>query len=115
MNKIRNDGRFLRIKTFVDAVSVPMCDIFLKIYKHSAAALTESAVWYDKRDQLYEWQQEFVTRSRKKLDALYNELSEKLKKAIYTFAENHYEDENVNENWIREFKRLHFEEDYQIY
>ena len=54
-----------------------------------------------------------MTRSRKKLDALYNELSEKLKKSIYTFAENHYEDENVNENWIREFKGLHFEEDYQ--
>ncbi|MBQ9487383.1 MAG: 50S ribosome-binding GTPase, partial [Selenomonadaceae bacterium] len=104
LEKIKNDGRFLRIKTFVDSVAVPMNNIILKIYEQSGQSLLESDIWYDKHVQLNEWRKDFLSRSRKKLVALYDELSNILHKEIYRFSESHYEDENVNENWPRAFQ-----------
>ena len=43
-DKVRNDGRFLRIKTFADSVAVPMSNVVLEIYKQSGSTLLESDV-----------------------------------------------------------------------
>ncbi len=114
LDKVRNDGRFLRIKTFADSVSVPMSDIILKIYEHSATALLESDIWFNKRQQLSEWREKFLQRSQTKLDNLYEQLSEQLDAAIYNFAENHYEDDKVNEHWQQRLQSLHFDQQYQM-
>ena len=113
LEKVRNDGRFLRIKTFVDSVAVPMNNIILAIYRQSGNALIESDIWLDKRVQLGEWRKDFLARSQKKLDAMYDELSDILHKEIYRFSESHYEDEKVNENWPRAFQNLGFDTKYQ--
>ena len=113
LDKVRNDGRFLRIKTFADSVSVPMSDIILKIYEHSGTTLLESDIWFDKRQQLSEWREKFLQRSQTKLDNLYEQLSEQLDAAIYNFAENHYNDDKVNEHWQQRLQNLHFDQQYQ--
>lgn len=113
LEKVRNDGRFLRIKTFADSVAVPMSNVILEIYKQSGNTLLESDVWFDKRQQLSEWRGKFLARSQEKLDGLYEQLSEQLEGAIYNFAENHYEDERVNEHWQQRLQSLHFDQQYQ--
>ena len=52
LEKVRRDGRFLRIKTFADSVAVPMSNIILKIYEQSAKSLLESKVWFEKTQEL---------------------------------------------------------------
>ena len=113
LNKVQTDGKFLRIKNFSDIVAVPMNRIILAIFEHSANALKESDIWYEKRDELQSWRENFLERSQKKLDRLYDQLAEELNDAIYNFAEDHYEDEKVNENWSRRIRSLHFENRYK--
>lgn len=113
LDKVRNDGRFLRIKTFADAVAVPMSNVILEIYKQSGNTLLESDVWFDKRRQLLEWREKFLARSQEKIDNLYNQLYNELDTAIYNFVANHYEDDRAGENWQRRFQSLKFDEKYQ--
>ena len=113
LEKVRNDGRFLRIKTFADSVAVPMNNIILEIYKQSASSLSASDIWLDKRIQLNDWSKRFGERANEKFDRLYKQLSEELDAAIYNFAENHYEDEKVNEHWQQRLQSLKFDEKYQ--
>lgn len=113
LDKVRNDGRFLRIKTFADSVSVPMSNIILKIYEQSAASLLSSDVWFDKRVQLDKWREKFLERSQERMDNLYKQLSEQLDNEIYYFSEGHYNDDRVNENWQQRLQNLKFDEKYQ--
>ena len=113
LEKVRKDGRFLRIKTFADSVAVPMSNIILKIYEQAAKTLLESDLWFDKRQQLWEWRGKFLERSQQKLDNLYKTLSEELDNTIYNFAENHYEDDRVNEHWQQRLQSAHFDQRYQ--
>ena len=113
LDKVRNDGRFLRIKTFADAVAVPMSNVVLEIYKQSGNTLLESDVYFDKRRQLGEWREKFVARSQERLDNLYNQLSNELDNAIREFSYYHYEDKNAGANWQSRFQSLKFDEKYQ--
>ncbi len=113
LDKVRNDGRFLRIKTFADSVAVPMSNVILEIYKQSGNTLRESDVWFDKRRQLGEWREKFLARSQERIDNLYKQLSEELDTAIYYFVDNHYEDDRAGEHWQQRFQRLKFDEKYQ--
>ncbi len=113
LDKVRDDGRFLRVKTFVDSVAVPMSNIILKIYSQAANTLLESDLWFDKRQQLGKWREKFVERSQQKLDGLYKTLSEELDRTIYSFAENHYNDDKVNEHWQQKLQGAHFDQRYQ--
>ena len=113
LDKVRNDGRFLRIKNFADSIAVPMSNIILKIYEHSGGALIESRLWLEKRYQLMKWRENFLARSQKKIDGLYHELAEKLNNEIYSFAAYHYEDERINDTWPAHIKSLGFDRRYQ--
>ena len=113
LEKVRNDGRFLRIKTFADSISVPMSNVILEIYKHSSKSLLESDVWFDKRRQLLEWREKFLERSQEKINNLYDRLYEELNRAICDFVDYHYEDERAGQNWQRRFESLKFDEKYQ--
>ena len=113
LDKVRNDGRFLRVKTFSDSIAVPMNKIILTIYEYSAASLLASDVWFDKRRQLDKWREEFLARAQEKLDNLYKQSSEELDTAIYYFVQNHYEDKNAGENWQRRFQNLDFRKKYR--
>lgn len=113
LKKVRNDGRFLRIKTFVDSVAVPMNNIILKIYEQSGQSLIESGIWLNKRIQLNKWRESFNERAKKKIEGLYDELLEQLKREIDNFVDNHYEDEKAGENWQRRFESLRFDDKYQ--
>ncbi|MBR0288538.1 MAG: 50S ribosome-binding GTPase, partial [Selenomonadaceae bacterium] len=113
LEKVRNDGRFLRIKTFADSISVPMSNVILEIYKHSSKSLLESDVWFDKRRQLLEWREKFLERSQEKINHLYDRLYEELNRAICDFVDYHYEDERAGQNWQRRFESLKFDEKYQ--
>ena len=113
LDKVRSDGRFLRIKNFADSIAVPMSNIIFKIYEHSGGALIESRLWLEKRYQLMQWREGFLARSQKKIDGLYQELAQTLEDEIYNFAAYHYEDERINETWPAHIQSLGFDTRYQ--
>lgn len=113
LDKVRKDGRFLRIKTFADSIAVPMSNIILAIYNHSGNALLESNIWFAKRGELLAWREDFLKRSQTKLDNIYKELSDTLNNEISRFADRHYEDERINQTWPAHVKGLGFDTRYQ--
>lgn len=113
LDKVRNDGQFIRVKTFIDSVAVPMNGVITKIFDHSANILNESDLWLDKRIELQKWRESFLQRSQNKLDRIYETLSEKLESEIYSFAEHYYQDDKVGDKWIKHFQELGFENRYK--
>ena len=113
LEKVQSDGRFLRIKTFADSVAVPMSNIVLRIYDHSATTLLESGLWLEKRQHLLKWREKFLSRSQERLDNLHKALSENLDTVIYSFAEHHYNDDKVNEHWQQRLQGLKFDDKYR--
>ena len=113
LNKVRDDGRFLRIKTFVDAVAVPMNNTILKIYEQSGRTLLESDIWRDKCDQLGKWSETFLKRSQERFTNLYNQLLYKLNNAIDDFVNNNYENEKAGEHWQNYFTNLKLDKEYE--
>ena len=111
--KIMRDGRFLRMKTFIDAVAVPMNEIILKVYEHSAKALMESAIWRNKHTQLEKWMESFNERAKTKINGLYADLKEQLKREISNFVDNNYDNENAGKLWEQRLKNLGFDTRYK--
>lgn len=113
LEKVKNDGKFLRTKNFIDSVAVPMNNIILKIFQQSGDSLKQSGIWFDKRKQYDKWSVDFCKRVNQRFDRLYEELKERLDREIYDFAETHYEDEKVNAHWENCLRNLEFDTRYQ--
>nr|MBO6294370.1 50S ribosome-binding GTPase [Schwartzia sp. (in: firmicutes)] len=99
LEKVRRDGKFLRMKNFIDITAVPMQRVIHEIHKHSANAFWETVVYNDKLGQLYDWREKFLERSQKKMDRFYEELQSEIDRKIYAFAEYNYENENAGKDW----------------
>lgn len=99
VDKVRNDGKFLRMKTFVDVAAVPMQKIIAAIYKRSAETLKESALYRDKVRQFASWRQNFVERSNRRINTFGENLKSSVDGAIFDFANTNYSNENAGKDW----------------
>ena len=59
LEKVQTDGKFLRMKNFIDSVAVSMDNIIWKLFEHSATSLQESKVWQDKQREIDTWRKKF--------------------------------------------------------
>lgn len=113
LEKVCNDGKFLRVKTFIDGIAVPMEKIIAAIYSRSCRTLTENWIWRDKRKQFKKWLAEFQENVAKRLCRAEKDFKSLLDREIDKFAENHYEDEKAAENWQKHFDKLNFPQKFQ--
>ncbi len=113
LEKVKTDGKFLRIKTFVDSVAVPMNIILMKIFEHAAISLKESKIFLNNSKKIKAWQQNFWERSQNKLYQIFSELSENLNYEILKFAEHNYKEKNINEKWAQRINQFGYVERYQ--
>ena len=101
LEKVCSDGKFLRVKTFIDSVAVPMEKIIAAIYTRAGDTLKESGIWRDKQVQLEKWRSEFLARTKARLLRLNDDFKALIDAEIDNFAETHYEDKDAAENWQR--------------
>ena len=99
LSKVQQDGCFLRIKTFLDRVIIPLQGRMEMLYENSGSSLTEAFEYQKKCQELAEWNKIFVGDSQKKFDNLYKRLHNKLANAIAEFAEYNYDNEDAGEDW----------------
>ena len=116
LEKVQTEGQFLRVKNFVDTVSVTMNHIIFKLFEHSAASLKESTFWLAKYRAVNEWRQSYWESAQVKIHNLYSELSDNLKYEAQHFAEENYNiDEKydldaLNEKWRQHIKQFGYVE-----
>lgn len=99
LSKVQSDGCFLRIKTFLDRVIIPLQGRMEMLYENSSSSLTEAFEYQKKCQELAEWNKIFVGDSQEKFDNLYKRLHNKLANAIAEFAEYNYDNEDAGEDW----------------
>ena len=76
IDKVCKDGCFLRIKTFIDNVAVPMQQRMELLLEHSSINIKEALVYRGKWNKLWKWRQDYVDRSQKKYNKFVDQLYE---------------------------------------
>lgn len=99
LSKVQRDGCFLRIKTFLDRVIIPLQGRMEMLYENSSSSLTEAFEYQKKCQELTEWNKIFVEESQERFDNLYKRLHKKLANGIAEFAEYNYDNEDAGEDW----------------
>lgn len=109
IDKVCKDGCFLRIKTFINNVAVPMQKTMELLLEHSSINIKEALVYRGKWNKLWNWRQDYVDRSQKKYDKFIDQLYEMIESEIYDFAENNYDNEYAGEAWNKRVESMHLE------
>ena len=99
LSKVQQDGCFLRIKTFLDRVIIPLQGRMEMLYENSGISLTEAFEYQKKCQELTEWKKIFVEDSQEKFSNLCTRVKNKLARGIREFAEDNYENEDAGEDW----------------
>ena len=97
LDKVRQDGKFIRIKTFIDAVARPMQDSIAMLYGHSAGSVMTWMSYGDKIEQLNTWRKGFVETAQTRYDNFIEQLRSELNSTINYAVNNYYDDEDGEE------------------
>ena len=99
LSKVKRDGCFLRIKTFLDRVIIPLQGRMEILYENSSSSLTEAFEYQKKCQELTEWKKAFKADSQRKKANLRKRLQRKLARGIREFAEDNYDNEDAGKDW----------------
>lgn len=99
LSKVQQDGCFLRIKTFLDRVIIPLQGRMEMLYENSGSSLTEAFEYQKKCQELTEWKKIFVEDSQEKFNNLCTRVKNKLANGINEFAEYNYDNGNAGKDW----------------
>ena len=99
LSKVQQDGCFLRIKTFLDRVIIPLQGRMEMLYENSGSSLTEAFEYQKKCQELTEWRNTFLAESQEKFNNLCTRVKNKLARGIKEFAEDNYENRDAGEDW----------------
>lgn len=105
LSKVKRDGCFLRIKTFLDRVIIPLQGRMEMLYENSGSSLTEAFEYQKKCQELIEWKKVFKADSQRKKANLRKRLQRKLARGIREFAEDNYDNEDAGKDWKKYLKK----------
>lgn len=105
LSKVKRDGCFLRIKTFLDRVIIPLQGRMEMLYENSSSSLTEAFEYQKKCQELTEWKKAFKADSQRKKANLRKRLQRKLARGIRDFVEDNYDNEDAGKDWKKYLKK----------
>ncbi len=92
-------GAFLRFKSFVDSVAVPMMDLVDRLLELSEQNSSSARVMSGKNCQFAEWSKKFRGDGDKRIETFVSKIMDDLHDEVPSFAEDHYEDNSAGESW----------------
>ncbi|MBR1645963.1 MAG: 50S ribosome-binding GTPase [Selenomonadaceae bacterium] len=99
LEKVRSDGKFIRIKTFIDAVARPMQASIAALYAQSADTVLAWKSYIDKINQLNNWRRGFTERTQTAYNTFMDTLSRDMNTKINYVVNNYYESEYAGDHW----------------
>ena len=106
LDKVQRDGKFMRIKTFVDAVARPMQQSISAFYAQNIETNNELSNYKRKFERLDDWQSEFHQRAQKRLKDFLTDLRSQFRNVISNFVDNHYDDVHAEDAWARRNREM---------
>ena len=107
---VESNGRYYRIKSFIDIVSNPVLDCSVQLLDHSAASSAQGRIILAKRRELSEWKERFIESSHNQIKSLIANNKSKLYQEIARFSEKYYASKNSDTEWIKVVDGYHLEE-----
>ena len=106
LDKVQQDGKFIRIKTFIDAVARPMQRSIAQLYGHSAESVETWKSYGDKIKQLKKWIDDFQSRAQRRLDNFSDNLESQLDAKMDYIVNNYYDSSSAGEYWKQAIDEL---------
>lgn len=100
IRQVEERGKFLRIKTFVDAVAKPSVDIFNMLVEQSMKNSEGGRTIIAKRKKLVKWKEDFLESGNRSIDYFCDTIRSRLTNLIPDFVDEHYEDSGAGKAWI---------------
>lgn len=113
LDKVSNDGKFIRIKTFADAVALPMQKAIAKLYGHSADSVKTWRSYNEKIKQLDEWYDRFFKSTQNRYDNFIDDLESKINSKMNYVVNNYYESSRAGEVWKEQLDSLNINRECQ--
>ena len=110
LDKVQRDACFLRMKTFIDRVSVPLSDHIAMLLDDTANTADEAFGYRLKWNDLEEWQQGFQEETQEKFNRFMQRLRNQMDDTINDFVEDNYSNKNAGEDWNATVADMHIEE-----
>lgn len=96
---VKNNGKFYRIKTFVDTVDNPMINSMETLLEQSNQNSSQARIVLNKKRDLEAWREKFIKQSIEKVDSFLLKTKSDLRGKVAVFAEEHYEDRDASGKW----------------
>lgn len=99
VEQVRTKGEFYRIKTFIDIISNPILESMENLLEQSQVNSAQGRTILAKKRQLADWKKRFERDGKKQIESLVETIRSELDGEIASFAEEHFDDKNVNKAW----------------
>ena len=99
ISRVQDNGKFYRIKTFIDIISNPMLESVESLIEQSLVNGAQGRTILSKRRALTDWKHSFWRDSSTEIDAFVSKIRSQLNSEVAEFAEENCDDENAAKNW----------------
>lgn len=110
LDKVKQDGKFIRIKTFIDAVARPLQESIATLYAHSAESVITWRSYNDKIKQLDTWHTSFVDTTQSRYNNFISTLTNELNSEINFVVNFHYDNgEKAANYWSNAITKMNLD------
>ena len=112
LDKVSNDGKFFRFKTFVDAVARPMDRTIATFYDHADESFNTYMDWISTFNDFLDWRDDnFIPYIDSELDTFMSNLRSQFNSMMEDFVDEHYDSSTdyARSSWKRCMDRLDIE------
>ena len=99
LDKISSDGQFIRTKTFIDAVALPVQNSIAALYGQSAETIKAWEMYLDKVTQLNDWYENFFESVKSRLSNFMDGLTSDINGKLDYVVNNYYDSNKAGEEW----------------
>ena len=99
IEEVLTHGKYYREKNFFDMVASPSLDIYENLLFNSDINVRLEKTIREKRLKLDEWTIRFQRDTASRINSLISEIESELRMEIPSFAEEHFDDKNVDFEW----------------
>ena len=99
VGQVKTNGKFYRIKTFIDIISNPILGSMEELLAQSQINNVLRRNLSTNKCKLESWKNDFYRDSKTRITSLITKIKSELNGEIASFAEEHYEDKNAGNAW----------------
>lgn len=103
------NGHFYKLKSYVDSITIPLTELFDRLFEYSVQNSEHGQVLADKQQKFSSVIQELIKKGEASIDSFAETLTAELTDEIADFSENHYQDKKAESAWNHILQHKHIE------